>query len=118
MTAELQEPSQRLLSPFRCDKVEYNMISNHKLPALLTITRESVVAPQYSGISLQPATRTADHAPSATLPIHDPLDGRGVIELGDGDPRVNTARTRSLVEKGARLGLFALTISTLAGCAA
>jgi hypothetical protein len=118
MTAELQEPSQRLLSPFRCDKVEYNMISNHKLPALLTITREPVVAPQYSGISLQPAIRTADHAPSATLPIHDPLDGRGVIELGDGDPRVNTARTRSLVEKGARLGLFALTISTLAGCAA
>jgi hypothetical protein len=94
------------------------MIRNHKLPALLTITKDSVMTPQYFGVSMQPATRTADYAPSATLPIHNPLGERGVVELAGGDPQVSQTRTRPLVEKGSRLGLFALTVSTLAGCAA
>jgi hypothetical protein len=93
------------------------MISNHKLPALLTITKESVVTPQYFGVPMQQATRTADYAPSTTLPIHDPLNERGVVELAGGDSRVSPTRTRSLMEKRCRLGLLALTVSTLAGCA-
>jgi Hyaluronidase len=109
--------SQRLLSPVRYNKVENSMIRNHKLPALLTIAKDSVVTPQYFGVSVQPATRTAAYAPSATLPIHNPLNERGVVELAGGDPLVDPTRTRSLVEKGCRLGLFALTLSTLAGCA-
>jgi hypothetical protein len=92
------------------------MICNHKLPALLTINKESVT-PQYSGVSMQPAIRTADYAPSATLPIHNPLTDRGVVELAGGDAQVNPIRTRSLVERGCRVGLLALTVSTLAGCA-
>jgi hypothetical protein len=93
------------------------MIRNHKLPALLTITSESVATLQYLGVSLQPATRTAEYAPSATLSINNPFNERGVVELAGGNPQVNTTRTRSLVEKGGRLGLFALTLATLAGCA-
>ena len=118
MTLEMHGHSQRLLTPFRYDKVENNMICNHKLPALLTINKESVATPQYFGVSMQPATRTADYAPSATLPIHDPLHERGVVELAGGDPQVSPTRTQSLVEKGARLGLLTLTFSMLAGCAA
>jgi Hyaluronidase len=117
MTIEPQGHSQRLLTPFRYDKVETNMICNHKLLALLTINRESVVTPQYFGVSTQPATRIADYAPSTTLPIHNALNERGVVELAGGDSEVSSTRTRSLAEKGARLGLFALTLSTLAGCA-
>jgi uncharacterized lipoprotein YajG len=94
------------------------MVRNHKLPTLLTITKESAVTPQYCGVSIQPATRTADYVPSTTLPIHDPLNERGVVELAGGDSQVNSTRTRSLVEKGGRLGLFTLTFSMLAGCAA
>jgi hypothetical protein len=94
-----------------------NMNRNHKLPALLTITSESVATLQYLGVLLQPATRTAEYAPSTTLPIHNSFNERGVVELAGGDPQVNTTRTRSLVEKGGRLGLFALTLATLAGCA-
>jgi Hyaluronidase len=93
------------------------MIRNHKLPALLTITSESAATLQYLGTSMQPATRTAEYAPSATLPIHNPLNERGVAELAGGDPQVNTTSTRSLVEKGGRLGIFALALATLAGCA-
>src|SRR5277367_3170667 len=111
------DTSQRLLSPFRYDKVETNMISNHKLLALLAITKDSVVTPQYAGVPMQPATRTADYATSTTLPIHNPLNERGVVELGGGDTQVDATRTRALVEKGCRLGLLALTVSTLAGCA-
>jgi len=94
------------------------MIRNHKLPALLTIAKDSVVTPQYFGVSVQPATRTADYAPSTTLPIHDSLNERGVVELAGGDPQVNSTRSQSLVEKGGRLGLLTLTFSMLAGCAA
>jgi hypothetical protein len=68
------------------------MICDHKLPALLTITKESVVTPQYFGVSMQQATRTADYAPSTTLPIHDPLNERGVVELAGGDSRVSRLR--------------------------
>ncbi len=94
------------------------MICKHKLPALLTIAKESGVTPQYFGVSMQPATRIADYAPSVSLPIHNPLSERGVVELAGGDPQANLTRSRSLVEKGCRVGLFALTISTLGGCAA
>jgi hypothetical protein len=94
------------------------MIRNHKLPALLTFTKDSVVTPQYFGVSMQPATGTADYASSATLPIHDALNERGVVELAGGDPQVNTTRSLSLVEKGCRIGLLALSVSTIAGCAA
>ena len=93
------------------------MIRNHKLPALLTLTKDSVVTPQYLGVSIQPATRTADYAASTPFPIHNPLSERGVVELG-GDSQLSQTGIRSFVEKGGRLGLFALTISTLAGCAA
>jgi uncharacterized lipoprotein YajG len=118
MTLSRKEHSQRLLSPFRNDKVETNMIRNHKLSTLLTITKESAVTPQYCGVSMQPATGTADYLPSATLPIHDPINERGVVELAGGDSQVNPARTRSLAEKGGHLGLFTLAFSMLAGCAA
>jgi hypothetical protein len=118
MTLELHRHSQRLLSLFGYDKVEDNMICNHKLRALLTFNKESVVTPEHFGVSIQPATRTADYAPSTTLPIHNPLNERGVVELVGGDTQVDATRTRSLVEKGCRLGLFALTLSTIAGCAA
>ena len=94
------------------------MIRNHKLPALLTIAKDSVVTPQYFGVSVQPATRTAAYASSATFPIHHPLNERGVVELAGGDPQVNSTRSQSLVEKGGRLGLLTLTFSMLAGCAA
>jgi hypothetical protein len=92
------------------------MICKHKLPALLTITKNLVATPQYLSASIQPAIMTADHAPSATLLIQNPLSERGVVELG-GDSHANSTRTRALLEKGGRLGLFALTLSTLAGCA-
>jgi hypothetical protein len=93
------------------------MISNRKLPALLTITSESVVTPQYCGVAMQPVVRAADYAPSATLPSRNPLSERGVVELAGADPRANTTGTRSLVEKACRIGLFALTVAMLAGCA-
>lgn len=92
------------------------MIRNHKVPALLTVTRESVVTSQYLGVSMQPETRTPGYAASATLPIQNPLSERGIVELG-GDSQVSPARTQSFLEKGSRLGLFALTVSMLAGCA-
>jgi hypothetical protein len=41
---------------------------------------------------------------------------RGVVELLAGGDQ-QEKRTRSLAEKAVRLGLFALTVSTLSGCA-
>src|ERR1700722_18737496 len=84
------------------------------MPGLLPITREPVVTPQHIGISPQPGI--ADSPASTKLPIQNPLSERGVVELG-GDSEGNPTRTRALLEKGGRLGLFALTLSTLAGCA-
>jgi hypothetical protein len=93
------------------------MIYDRKLPVLVTSANESVVTSRSLGASMQPAIRTADYVPSTTIPDHNHGNERGVVELAGGDPQVNPARTRSLVEKAGSLGLFAVTLATLAGCA-
>jgi hypothetical protein len=91
---------------------------DHKLPALLTIANESSATPRYVSVSVPPATRIEYYGSSATVPIHNPFGERGVVELAGGEPQQKTASTRTLLEKGGRLGLFALTLAAIAGCAA
>ena len=105
MTIGLHGQGQRLLSPFRYDKVENSMIRNHKLSALLTtIPSDSVVTPQYLSVATQSATRAADYAPSTSLPTCGPLYQRGVVDLADGGAQITPAPTRSLAENAGRLG--------------
>lgn len=93
------------------------MIRDHKLSALPTLIHDSIATAQHAGVSMQVASRAANYAPLATVPANDPLSERGVAELADGDPQVNVARPSSLVEKVCRLGVVALAVSMLAGCA-
>jgi Hyaluronidase len=93
------------------------MVRNYKLPALLTIAVQPVLTAQYYDVAMQPATIAAGYTPSTPLSSHDPLNERGVVELADRDPQVSTTRTRPFLEKGCGIGLFALALSALAGCA-
>src|SRR6267154_6732252 len=100
------------------DKVENSMIRNHKLSALLTTNHsDSGTAPRYLGVVTQSAIRAADYAPSTSLSTYDPFCQRGVVDLADGGVQITPASTRSLAEKGGRLGLCALALSMIAGCA-
>ncbi len=94
------------------------MSLHHKLPVLLTRVNESAAPSRCVSISAPPAAPTADYAPSNALSTFSPVDKRGVVELAGGDRQANTGSTRTRLEKGARLGLFALTLATIAGCAA
>jgi hypothetical protein len=94
------------------------MSFDYKLPALLTKALEPATTPQYVSIPVPRPNPAADYAPSTTLRNYSPLDKRGVVELAGGDPQANTDSTRTVLEKGARLGLLALTLATIAGCAA
>jgi hypothetical protein len=94
------------------------MIRNHKLSALLTTNHsDSGTAPRYLGVVTQSAIRAADYAPSTSLSTYDPFCQRGVVNLADGGVQITPASTRSLAEKGGRLGLCALALSMIAGCA-
>ena len=94
------------------------MIRKHKLSALLTtIPGDSAVAPQYLGVATQSSARAADHAPSSSLPAYSPLYQRGVVDLADGGAQITPPPARSLAEAGGRLGLCALALSMIAGCA-
>jgi hypothetical protein len=94
------------------------MSCDYKLSALLTKAIEPVATPQYVSISVPPSNLVEDYAPSTTRQTFSPVDKRGVVELAGGDPQANTGSTRTRLEKGARLGLLAVTLATIAGCAA
>jgi hypothetical protein len=94
------------------------MIRKHKSSALpTTIPSDSAVTPQYLGVATQSATRAADYAPSTSLPTYSPLYQRGVVDLADGGAQITPAPIRSLAEAAGRLGLCALALSMIAGCA-
>jgi hypothetical protein len=93
------------------------MVRNHKLSALLTtVPSGSAVTPQYLGVATHSATRAADYAPKS-LPAYDSLYQRGVVDLADGGAQITPAPIRSLTEKAGQLGLCALALSMIAGCA-
>jgi hypothetical protein len=93
------------------------MVRNHKLSLLLTtLPSDSTVTSQYLDVVALSATRAAD-APSTSLPTYEPLYQRGVVDLADGGTQITPALIRSFVEKPARLGVCALALSMIAGCA-
>jgi hypothetical protein len=94
------------------------MIRNHKLSALLTTNlSDSAAATQYLGVVTQSEIRAVDDAESTSLPTYGSFCQRGVVDLADGGAEITPASARSFAEKGVRLGLCALTLSMIAGCA-
>ncbi len=94
------------------------MIRKDKLSALHAVnTTYSTATSQYLAVASQFTTRVAGDASHSALPAYDVLDKRGVVDLADGGAQIAPAPIRSLAEKGARLGLCALALSMIAGCA-